>query len=193
MIHILLAGTKVVLASSSPRRKILLEMLGLKPLVIPSCVDEPVSMEKPHLQAMRHARNKAQAIASRLDNTTLVIGADTIVVVDGVVYGKPQDRLQAVEYLKVLSGRSHNVYTGLALVMGTRTLCSYERSRVFFSPLTKAEITSYVDTLEPMDKAGAYGIQGYGSQFITGINGCYFNVMGFPIRLFHDLLKEILQ
>lgn len=191
MIHILLNGYKVVLASASPRRKLLLEMLGLKPLVIPSAVDEPVTKEKPHLQAMRHARRKAQAVATRMDNTSLVIGADTIVVVDGAILGKPANRAQATEYLRVLSGRSHNVYTGVALVKGQQVKCGFERSSVTFASMTDKEISDYVSTREPMDKAGAYGIQGFGSQFITGIRGCYFNVMGFPVRLFHDMLKEL--
>ncbi len=191
MIHKILADTKVVLASQSPRRKQLLEMLGLKPLVLPASIAEPITAEKPHLQAMRHAKRKALAVVAMLDPDCLVIAADTIVVVDGVIYGKPESKEQAAEYLGVLSGRTHNVYTGLALARGSKVLCAYERSAVSFASMTDEEIRLYVNTKEPMDKAGSYGIQGYGSQFITGIRGCYFNVMGFPIHLFHKLLKEI--
>ncbi len=191
MIHKLLFDKKIVLASASPRREILLKMLELTPLIIPARVDEPITGEKPYLQAMRHARNKAQTIAARMDAETLVIGADTIVVLDGAILGKPADPQQAVEYLTRLSGRSHKVYTGLCLCWRRVCATRYERSQVEFAPLSEAEIMAYVETGEPLDKAGAYGIQGHGSQFIRRIKGCYFNVMGFPIHLFYKMLEEL--
>jgi septum formation protein len=187
----MLTNTKVILASASPRRSQLFDMLGLKPLVIPSAIEEPVTSEKPHLQAMRHAKRKALAVAAKMDPACLVIGADTIVVMDGVIYGKPESRVRAAEYLKALSGRTHSVYTGLGLVYRNRVLCAYERSSVSFAEISEEDIDQYIRSNEPMDKAGAYGIQGYGSQFISGIRGCYFNVMGFPIHLFYKMLKEI--
>ncbi|MCB5284448.1 MAG: Maf family protein [Candidatus Cloacimonetes bacterium] len=193
MIHKLLSDKKIVLASASPRREALLKMLQLTPLIIPARVDEPITGEKPYLQAMRHARNKAQTIAARMDAETLVIGADTIVVLDGVILGKPADQRQAGEYLNLLSGRTHKVYTGLCLCWRKACFARHERSLVEFAPLSETEIQAYVETGEPLDKAGAYGIQGYGSQFIRRIQGCYFNVMGFPIHLFYKMLGELFK
>ena len=140
---------------------------------------------------MHHARNKALHVANNMDSDSLIIGADTIVVLDGIVLGKPSDARQAREYLALLSGKTHAVYTGLCLCRSKRCVTDYERSMVEFAPLSEAEIQAYVETGEPMDKAGAYGIQGFGSQFIRRINGCYFNVMGFPIHLFYRMLKDI--
>ncbi len=191
MIHKLLDDTKIVLASASPRRKSLLKMLGLNPLIFPAGVDERLNRQRPHLQAMHHARNKALHVANNMDSDSLIIGADTIVVLDGTVLGKPSDARQAREYLALLSGKTHAVYTGLCLCRSKRCVTDYERSMVEFAPLSEAEIQAYVETGEPMDKAGAYGIQGFGSQFIKRINGCYFNVMGFPIHLFYRMLKDI--
>ncbi|MCB5247814.1 MAG: Maf family protein [Candidatus Cloacimonetes bacterium] len=193
MIHQLLHDKKVVLASASPRRKTLLAMLGLTPLIIPARVEEPLSAEKPYLQAMRHAKNKAQTIAGRMDGETLVIGADTIVVLDGAILGKPADPRQAVEYLSRLSGHTHKVYTGISLCWRKTCQTRYERSLVEFAPLSETEIQAYIETGEPFDKAGAYGIQGYGSQFIRRIQGCYFNVMGFPIHLFYKMIEDLFK
>lgn len=170
----------------------LLEMLGLKPLVIPAMIHEPISSEAPYQQAMKHARTKAQVIAERMDRDAVVIGADTIVVLDREVLGKPEHLDQAKDYLRKLSGRSHKVYTGICICHQGKTLCAYERSSVHFIELSDQQIEDYVKTGEPMDKAGAYGIQGFGSQFIHHIRGCYFNVMGFPIHLFHSMLHELL-
>ena len=191
MIHKLLYDKKIVLASASPRREALLRLLELKPLIIPARVDEPVTGEKPYLQAMRNARSKACAIAEKMDPETLVIGADTVVVLEGAILGKPANSRQAVEYLNTLSGKTHKVYTGLCLCWRKSCVTRYERSLVEFAPLSEAEIQAYVETKEPLDKAGAYGIQGYGSQFIRRVQGCYFNVMGFPIHLFYKMLKEL--
>lgn len=191
MIHKLLQDEKIVLASASPRRKDLLEMLGLKPLIFPAGVDETQSRQRPHLQAMRHAKDKALHVAKSMDENSLIIGADTIVVLEGKVLGKPSNASQAREYLAELSGKTHAVYTGLCLCRSKRCESAYERSLVEFAPLSQEEIQAYVETGEPMDKAGAYGIQGFGSQFIKRVNGCYFNVMGFPIHLFYNILKDI--
>lgn len=193
MIHKLLIDKKIVLASASPRRKILVEMLGLTPLIIPARVDETITREKPYLQVMRHAQNKARNIADRMDGETLVIGADTIVVLDDDILGKPADPRQAREYLARLSGRNHKVYTGISLCW--RKVCEtrYERIMVEFASLSEAEIAAYVETREPLDKAGAYGIQGFGSQFVRRIQGCYFNVMGFPIHLFYKMITEMFE
>lgn len=191
MIHKLLKDTKVVLASASPRRQDLLKMLGLSPLIIPSRILEQVTNQPAHLQVIKNAQNKAKSVAKMLDKQSLVIGADTIVVLDRQVLGKPADKQEAKAFLRKLSGNTHKVYTGLCLCLNMTCECAYERSVVEFSELTDMEIDDYIDTLEPADKAGAYGIQGYGSQFIKRINGCYFNVMGFPIHLFYNMLKKI--
>ncbi len=191
MIHTILHDKKVVLASASPRRKSLFRMLGLKPLIIPADIHEPVTREAPRLQAMKHARNKALKVASKLDAESVVVSADTIVVLDGEILGKPANVDQAAEYLRRLSGRTHKVYTGICVCWRKRCQTSYARSSVEFAPLSDEEIKEYLDTHEPFDKAGAYGIQGHGSQFIKRIQGCYFNVMGFPIKTFYDLLNDM--
>lgn len=191
MIHSRLKDIKIVLASASPRRKLLFEMLGLKPLVLPAHVAEPISGERPYRQAMKHAKNKAEAILPLVDYQSLVVAADTIVVLDNVILGKPANKDEAAEFLSLLSGKTHAVYTGICLAHQGEMCLAYERSKVEFCTLTDAEIRDYINTTEPMDKAGAYGIQGYGAQFIKRISGCYFNVMGFPINLFYRSLIEI--
>jgi len=192
MLHLILQDHKLVLASASPRRKALFNLLGLTPLVIPAHIHEPLTKAPAQLQAMGHAQAKAQAIAARMDPETVVVGADTLVVLDGRIYGKPEDRNQAAEFLRQLSGRTHKVYTGVCVCLRSQCLCRYERSLVEFAPLSEDEIQAYLDTKEPLDKAGAYGIQGYGSQFIRRVRGCYFNVMGFPVNLFYAMANELL-
>jgi septum formation protein len=191
MIHNLLHDKKLVLASGSPRRKALFKMLGLNTLIVPAGVDEPITSDTPYAQAMRHARNKARAIAAKMDPEAVVVGADTIVVLEGRILGKPENAEQAFNYLKLLSGNTHKVYTGVCVCWRMACETRYERSLVEFASLTDDEIRSYIETKEPMDKAGAYGIQGFGSQFIKRIQGCYFNVMGFPIHLFYNMIRDI--
>ena len=193
MIHNLLHDKKVVLASSSPRRLELFKMIGLQPLVIPAKIEEPINGDKPYLQVMRNAKNKASTIASRMDSETVVIGADTIVVLENKILGKPENALQAKEFLTLLSGKTHKFYTGVCICWKTIQVTNYERSLVEFSPLSDTDIDAYIATDEPMDKAGAYGVQGYGSQFIKRITGCYYNVMGFPINLFYRMLSSIFE
>ena len=193
MIHQLLQDKKVVLASASPRRQTLLSMLGLTPLVVPAHIHEPITADPPYKQAMTHARNKALAVAGLMDENSLVIGADTIVVLNGRILGKPADADEAKDYLRLLSGQTHRVYTGGCLLWKARRVCAYERSQVQFAPLSEAEIAAYVATREPLDKAGAYGIQGYGGQFVKQIRGCYYNVMGFPISLFYSMLQDMFK
>ena len=193
MIHNILKDTKVVLASESPRRKLILEMLGLKPLVIPAKIDEPLSAMLVYKQAMMHARAKTDAVARFLDDDALIIGSDTIVCVDHQNLGKPSGKDQAAIYLRMLSGRSHSVYTGVSMRYRNQVLTAYERSTVTFKQLSEAEIAAYILTKEPFDKAGAYGIQGFGAQFISKIQGCYFNVMGFPVNLFYRMLGELMH
>ncbi len=191
MLHMLLQDKKVVLASASPRRRELFKMLGLTPLIVPARVDEPLTAETAYRQAMRHARNKASAIAAKMDPEAVVVGADTLVVLDGRILGKPDSPQQAADYLRLLSGQTHKVYTGVCVCWRSQCCCQYERSSVEFAALSDAEIQAYVANKEPLDKAGAYGIQGYGSQFIRRIQGDYFNVMGFPIHLFYNMIQNL--
>jgi len=184
----------LVLASASPRRRELLAGLGFAFRVLPSDYREANGRLAPEAAACAHARGKAEAVALAQPGP-LVIGADTLVVVDGQALGKPRDAEDAAAMLRRLSGRAHLVITGLALAryepncqrLTSRVEASL--SEVHFRPLAEAEIAAYVAAGEPFDKAGAYGIQGLAAQFITGITGCYFNVMGLPLELLTRMLN----
>ncbi|HEU0012515.1 MAG TPA: Maf family protein [Longimicrobium sp.] len=180
----------LVLASQSPRRAELIGRLGLAFETIPADIDERyLPGETPPGHAERLARGKAQAIAaSRPD--ALVVGSDTIVVVDGDVLGKPRDRAHAIEMLLRLSDRDHEVCTGVAVAHGSRVESGLERVRVRFRPLDRRACEEYVDTGEPMDKAGAYGIQGFGSALVRRIDGDYFAVMGLPVVRMLELIER---
>lgn len=192
MIHELLKNKQIVLASASPRRKAIFEMLSIKALVFPARVEEDSELISPHKLVQEHARRKAEFVAGKMPQSTIVVGADTIVYINGKVLGKPADEYEAYEYLNQLSGNKHNVYSGIAVCYKHQTRTAYARSLVEFNLLSRGEMESYVATGEPMDKAGAYGIQGYGSQFIKKITGCYFNVMGFPVSTFYQLIREMI-
>jgi len=182
----------IILASASPRRQQLLSQLGLKFSVEPSCVEE-----KPDLSldfgplAAKMAFQKAVAVAEK-HKEGLVIGADTIVVLDDKILGKPGTANDAEAMLKSLSGRWHKVYTGLSLIDAAtkRYICDFEESRVKFKDLSYCEIQNYIKTGEPMDKAGAYGIQGKGALFIEKIEGDYYNIVGLPVFKLSKMLKE---
>ncbi|HUF65744.1 MAG TPA: Maf family protein [Gemmatimonadaceae bacterium] len=172
---------RVVLASGSPRRRELLRLIGLGHEVEPADVDESVhDEESPSSHAERLALAKAEAIATRFPDA-LVLAADTIVVVDGDILGKPRGEAHAREMLARLSGRSHTVITGVAAAHGPVAHSDVEQVAVTFRPLREEEIAEYVATGEPMDKAGAYGIQGYGATIVERIDGDYFAVMGLAI------------
>jgi len=190
MIHNLLSHKKVILASASPRRQELFSLLGITYQIIPAEIKEEVNDNEPQNQAMVNALLKAKAVLNKVPNDALIVAADTLVAIDNIILGKPQDATEAKGYLRVLSGRQHSVYTGICIYCNNTANISYEQTFVQFAQLTEAEIDAYIATGEPMDKAGAYGIQGFGAQFITKVEGCYFNVMGFPIRLFYDMLKS---
>lgn len=181
------------MASASPRRKQLFELLGISSLCLPADIEEPITNEKPYVQAKNNALNKARAISAKVNSSALIVASDTVVSINGRILGKPEDESQAREFLRILSGNTHYVYSSICLCTQNRYLCDYERSKVVFGSLSDTEIDDYVRTREPMDKAGAYGIQGYGSQFIDNISGCYFNIMGLPIRLFYKLLREMYE
>lgn len=184
--------TRLILASASPRRCYLLRQLGLKFEVIPSEVEEKSSTRlPPEGLTVLFARAKALDVATRLGEG-LIIGADTAVVVEGEVLGKPGSPGQAFQMLKTLQGRMHQVVTGLAVVQGrtgvTRT--GFRVTRVWFRACTEEQVRSYVATGEPMDKAGAYGIQGRGALLVERIEGCYFNVVGLPLVTLGELLAD---
>lgn len=172
----------MVLASGSPRRRELLTQMGLTFRVVVSDADETVDPSlSPTDQVRLISRRKADAVAETVGPEALVIAADTIVALDGAVMGKPHSPEEAVEMLSRLSGNTHAVYTGFTLRQGGRTVTQAEETLVTFRPLTAEEIEAYVSTGEPMDKAGAYGIQGYGCVLVEGISGDYYNVMGLPV------------
>ncbi len=183
-----------ILASASPRRRDLLSGLGIKFRIDPSQAEEPPrrSGESPSAYVRRLARLKVREVSRRHHNG-LVIGADTVVVVSDRILGKPASKDEGRRMLRCLSGRWHEVVSGLCLLqcgsLNSRTASS--RSRVHFRHLTNEEIEWYLDTGEYKDKAGAYAIQGYASLFITRIEGCYFNVVGLPLAVLHKLCRHM--
>ncbi len=184
---------RIILASGSPRRKELLEMLKVQNLEIIPAKGE----EKPHPEltppelVKELSRCKAAEIAPANEPDTVTIGADTIVVLDGEVLGKPSDEADAERMLRALSGRSHTVYTGVTVIRGDTVLSHAERTEVRFRTLSDSEIKSYIRTGEPMDKAGSYGAQGYASLFVTSLDGDFFNVMGLPLCALGIMLNEL--
>lgn len=191
MINKLLKHHLLVLASGSPRRRELFKMLGLDFTVRAAQVAEPLLKSAPFVQAEHNAKNKAFATAEDSTQDEIIVAADTIVILAGKILGKPHDQVQAAQYLSMLSGNTHEVITGICVLYKGEYRLAHEVSKVRFAPLSASEIADYVNTSEPLDKAGAYGIQGYGSQFIEHIDGCYFNIMGFPIHRFYEMLKTM--
>lgn len=182
---------KIILASQSPRRRQLLDLVGIKHEVRPADIDESIVLgELPEQYAERLAREKAGA-AALTSPDALVIGADTIVVIDDVILGKPRDVNDAERMLAMLSGRSHTVMTAVAVSHQARIASAVEIVDVTFVPLDERQIRDYVATGEPMDKAGAYGIQGYGATIVRRIDGDYFAVMGLSLVRLVALFQEI--
>ena len=180
----------LVLASASPRRRQLLEMLGIEHRVVPPDVDEAHRAgEAPADYVVRLARDKARAVSGR-DPRPLVLAADTTVILGDELFAKPATVGEAVEMLGRLAGRTHQVYTGVALAQGERVETALDVSDVTFRRLSSDQIANYVATGEPMDKAGAYAIQGKGAALIDGFRGDFFGVMGLPLRLVLDLLER---
>lgn len=172
----------IILASGSPRRRQLLEQIGLSFTVQSSDVDESVEPGlSPAAMVEQLSLRKGQAVAESAGPDSLVLAADTVVALGDAILGKPQDRAQAVSMLTSLSGKTHQVYTGVTLLGGGRRVTEHETTAVTFRSLSREEIGAYVDTGEPMDKAGAYGIQGYGALLVERLEGDYFNVMGLPL------------
>lgn len=182
---------RVILASASPRRRELLRLVGIDHEIRPADIDESyLPGERPNAHAERLARGKAETIASVAGPEVVTIGSDTIVVVDGDVLGKPRDRQHAKEMLRRLSGRSHVVMTGVAVAWRGQTLSGVEEVGVTFRDLSDDEIDLYIDTGEPMDKAGAYGIQGFGATIVARVDGDYFAVMGLALNRLARLLRD---
>ena len=183
---------RLILASRSPRRQELLRRAGFAFEVRPSQIEEvPRPGESAEDFACRAAQEKALEVAASCQPDTLILGADTVVVVNGELLGKPRDAEDARRMLRLLLGRVHRVVTGVCLVRAPQEIMAlkYETTAVTFRQLDEEEIQSYLASGEPFDKAGAYGIQGLASRFVTRVEGCYFNVVGLPVALVYEILK----
>jgi len=180
----------LVLASQSPRRREILAQAGIAFVVRTSPVDEtPLEGEPAAEYVVRLAQWKAAAVEAEAGET--VLGADTTVVVDGRMLGKPADAAEARLMLALLAGRSHQVMTGICLKRGGKMVSDRATTRVWFAPMDAGEIDAYASSGEPLDKAGGYAIQGLASKFIERIEGCYFNVVGLPVELVYRHLREM--
>lgn len=182
----------IILASQSPRRRELLERMGITQFkIIPAQGEERADPNLSPAQLVEElSRQKAAEVAAKADSGSLVIAADTVVALDGRVLGKPRDREDAFAMLSALQGRRHEVYTGLTVRREDRTVTVHEMTQVLFRPLTEEEIRAYIATGEPMDKAGAYGIQGYGAQLVERVSGDFYTVMGLPVCRLSLLLGQ---
>lgn len=184
----------LILASASPRRRELLTAAGFSELIVRPAIGEelPPPGCTPSETVMSLALQKAREVANRSpEPDAIILAADTVVVLDGDILGKPRASADAIAMLSRLSGRSHEVFTGVAILQGSQCLTRFARTEVFFRSLAPAEITAYVATGEPMDKAGAYGIQGRAGFFVERLEGDYCNVVGLPLYLTGQMLKEL--
>ncbi|MBC7472832.1 MAG: septum formation inhibitor Maf [Candidatus Sericytochromatia bacterium] len=184
---------KIVLASASPRRKELLGLIKLEFEIIPSKIDEILDQSLPvNQQIEKISFEKANDIAQKMNQDCVVIGADTVVEINGKILGKPIDQDDAKKMLKMLSGNTHRVITGVSIIntKDNFVVTDHQITEVKFRDLTEEEIDNYVNSGEPMDKAGSYGIQGLGVMIVEGIKGCYTNVVGMPIPLLTKILNE---
>ena len=191
---------KIILASASPRRREILETIGIKYEVMVSPYDESLTPKDltPEQLVMVNSQGKGQAVADTIiDKEAYIISSDTVVAMEKEegyrIYGKPTDRQDAVSMLQELSGKKHTVYTGLTIIDRDKNICEtvVDKADVVFKDLSQEEIEWYVDTLEPMDKAGSYAVQGLGARFVTGIKGSYHTVMGLPAHLVYEILSKM--
>lgn len=188
---------KIVLASASPRRLELLRQIGIEPEVIVSHVEEIVTSSVPGEVVMELSRQKAEDVAKGQSAGTLVIGSDTVVAVDGKILGKPHDHDEAAEMIRSIEGRAHQVYTGVCMVLKTENGAEdvvrnfFDETDVEVYPMTEEEILEYANSEEPMDKAGAYAVQGFFGRYIKGLKGSYANVMGLPISMVYQEMKKL--
>ena len=178
----------IILASASPRRKEILELADLEFDVMPSDAQEITTKTAPNEVVMELASIKAKDIYKKSEKQSMIVGADTVVAYQGQILGKPADEADAKRMLTMLSGQTHEVYTGVCIIEDGKTKTFYEETKVTFYEISDEQIDYYIKTGEPMDKAGSYGIQGKAAVFIKGIEGDYYNVVGFPIARF---LQEI--
>lgn len=178
----------IILASASPRRKEILELADLKFDVMPSDAQEITTKTAPNEVVMELASIKAKDIYKKSEKQSMIVGADTVVAYQGQILGKPTDKADAKRMLTMLNGQTHEVYTGVCVIEDGKTKTFYEETKVTFYEISDEQINHYIKTGEPMDKAGSYGIQGKAAVFIKGIEGDYYNVVGFPIARF---LQEI--
>jgi septum formation protein len=182
---------KLILASASPRRKELLEQINVPFQVSVSEVEEVMEgLTRPEDIVVSLALQKAQDVAQHFTHD-VVLGADTIVTYDGLVLGKPKTKEEAYDMLQTLSGHTHEVFTGVAILYNNEQISFFERTEVTFYELSNDEIRGYIESGEPMDKAGSYGIQGLGAMFVQKINGDYFSVVGLPVGKVYRELKNI--
>ena len=184
---------QLILASGSPRRKMLLEQLGLCDFVVRPAPGEELSAgDLPPAEAvLAIALSKGRQVAAGARPGELVLAADTMVFLEGTLLGKPKDKEEALSMLRRLSGQRHTVYTGVVLILDSREVTAVEATDVFFKPLREAEIRAYVETGEPMDKAGAYGLQGRAAVFVRRIEGDMYNVIGLPLYRLADMADEM--
>ncbi len=185
---------KIILASASPRRKALLEQCLIPVSILPADVDESCAASSPEEFVTELSGRKCMNVLERTAEDTVVIGADTVVAFQDSILGKPEDEEEAAEMLRMLQGREHQVFTGVTIAEKADGVCLRktaftERSDVKFYPLKEAEIREYIDTGEPLDKAGAYGIQGVFARHVEWIRGDYFNIVGLPVAAVYNVLK----
>jgi len=187
---------KFILASNSPRRKEILENIGLAFEIVTTNADETCTATDPSEYVKELALRKGEATLAllkergQMTDDTLIIAADTVVALENEIFGKPKDEKDALRMLRAFSGRAHRVISGIALLTAKKAVATAEVTLVIFDEIPEGEIAQYVATDEPYDKAGAYAIQGFASLWIRGIEGDYFNVVGFPVKCFSDLLAK---
>ena len=188
---------KLVLASASPRRRELLAQIGLTAEVVPSAVEENITTKVPEEAVMELSRQKAGDVARFQKAGTLIIGADTVVAAEGRILGKPDGHEAAFRMISMLEGKAHSVYTGVTLIFrredGDRVKTFSEKTQVVLYPMTEQEIKAYAESGEPMDKAGAYAIQGKFAAFIKKVDGDYSNVVGLPVGRVYQEIKKMLE
>ena len=182
---------RLILASASPRRAELLTTAGIDFEVVPAAIDEtPQPHETPTAYVLRVARDKAAAVVTSVDGSAAVLGADTIVVAQGRLLGKPSDAAEARQMLQLLSGTVHEVHTGVVLMVGDRETAEVATTRVRFLPMTDDEIEAYIASAEPEGKAGAYAIQGRASRYVEWIEGSWSNVVGLPVATVYRMIRQ---
>ena len=183
----------IILASGSPRRKELLTQIGIPFEIVKAEGEEVITTTVPEEAVKELSRQKAREVDTRTDGD-VVIGADTVVAADHQILGKPKDKNHAFEMLKLLSNNVHRVYSGVAVINNQKNIMKSEclYTEVYFSEISDDEIWRYIESGECLDKAGAYGIQGYGGVFAEKINGCYYNVVGLPLNLLNKMIKNVL-